>query len=458
MLSALLMMAARPAPAQTETVLYNFCSALNCADGAGPSSSLTPDGAGNFYGTTEQGGQWGYGSVFELSPNGSGGWNEAVLYSFTGGADGANPSLSYVMFDSGGNLYGAAKQGGAEGYGVVFELNPEPSGGCPLGSNPGNGWCETVLYSFRSTPDGAFPLSGLTWDQHGNLYGTTYGGGSGSGSGLVYQLSPNGSGGWNESVLYSFCSQPSCADGAYPSGLVQATNENFYGTTENGGAYALGTVFELSPQPAGGCPSGSYTGNGWCETILHAFAGHPADGTYPSATPVLDSAGNIYGTTVYGGIGSCDHYAGCGTIWKLTPVTGGEYTEKILHNFESGPQTFGCCYPIRLPHFPWAGIVLDSSGNIYGTTTYGGNSSYCTEKGKSYYQGCGALFELASQPSKKAAYKFELLWVFNWANGANPVTSLILNGGNLYGTASGGGTSSNCPGTGGCGVAFEFTP
>jgi uncharacterized repeat protein (TIGR03803 family) len=338
----------------------------------------------------------------------------------------------------------------------VFELSPKPGGGCPSGSNRGNGWCETVLYSFMSTPDGAFPFSGLTWDPYGNLYGTTYGGGSGMGT--VYELSPNGRGGWSESVLYSFCAQPSCADGAHPDGQVQAANGNFYATTENGGAYAAGTVFGLSPRPAGGCPSGSYTGNGWCEAILHAFAGHPKDGNYPSGTPTLDSAGNLYGTTVYGGIGNCDADLGCGTVWKLTP-SGGEYTEKILYSLESGPGFFGCCFSIRAPENPWAGVVLDSSGDIYGMTEYGGSSSYCTEKGgKSNQQGCGALFELARRPSKKVAYENELLWIFSLADGAHPVSGLILDGGNLYGTTYNGGLGDFCPYPEGCGVAFEFTP
>src|SRR5271166_999276 len=462
-LSTLLLVALPPAHAQSEIVLYNFCSQPNCVDGENPASSLTPDGAGNFYGTTQLGGAHQYGTVFELSPNGVGGYNETVLYSVCSlpwCADGSSPD-SNVTFDGHGNLYATTYYGGPyasgpySGYGVVFELSPEPVGGCPSGSNNGNGWCETVLYSFMSTPDGASPASGLAWDQQGNLYGTTYGGGSGSG--VVYELSPNGGGVWNESMLYSFCSQPSCLDGTYPNGLVQE-NGNFYGTTENGGAYAVGTVFELSPQPAGGCPSGSYTGNGWCESILHAFGGHPTDGRYPSGTPVFDSAGNVYGTTVYGGRGTCDFDAGCGTVWELTPVTSGGYTEEILHNFNSGPLTFGCCYPIRLPHFPSAGVVLDSSGNIYGTTTYGGSSSYCTEteKGRGTYQGCGTLFEIAKLQGKKAAYKFELLWIFNWADGANPVTSLILDGGHLYGTTYNGGDF--CPYPDGCGVAFEFTP
>ncbi|MGO8793604.1 MAG: choice-of-anchor tandem repeat GloVer-containing protein [Candidatus Sulfotelmatobacter sp.] len=470
--STLLVVALPPAHAQTEIMLYNFCSQPNCIDSAGPASSITPDGAGNLYGTTQMGGANNYGTVFELSPNGIGGYKETVLYSFcslSNCADGDGPTAD-VIFDSLGNLYGTACSGGAngqgvasacsnsssDGYGVVFELSPEPGGGCPSGSNSGTGWCETVLYSFMSNPDGAFPFSGLTWDAQGNLYGTTYGGGSGMGA--VYELSPNGSGGWSESVLYSVCSQPNCADGAYPNGLVQDTSGNFYGTTENGGDYAFGTVFELSPQPASGCLSGSYTGNGWCEVILHAFAGHPADGNYPLGTPVLDSAGNIYGTTLYGGTGSCKSDTGCGTVWKLTPVTGGEYTEEILHSFASGLGTFGCCSPIRLSHYPWAGVVLDSSGNIYGTTAYGGSSSYCTHEGKGEYQGCGTLFELAKESGKKVRYKFQLLWVFNQTNGANPVTSMILDGANLYGTTYNGGTGDFCLNAEGCGLAFEFTP
>ena len=470
-ISALLLIAARPAHAQTDDVLYNFCSQPSCIDGEDPASSLASDGAGNFYGTTRLGGANGSGTVFELSPNGIGGYNETVLYSFCSlpyCTDGNDP-ISSVIFDGVGNLYGTACSGGANGqvvpstcgdgsngYGVAFELSPEPGGGCPGGSNSGNGWCETVLYSFMSTPDGASPFSGLTWDPYGNLLGTTYGGGSGVGT--VYELSPNGGGDWSESVLYSFCAQPNCADGAHPDGQVQAANGNLYATTESGGAYEAGTVFGLSPQPAGGCPSGSYTGNGWCETILHAFAGHPMDGNYPSGTPMLDSAGNLYGTTVYGGRGNCNADLGCGTVWKLTN-SAGEYTADLLASLESGPWIFRCCFSIRGPDNPRAGVVLDSSGDIYGMTEYGGSSSYCTEKGgKSNQQGCGAMFEFVRSPKKKVHYTRELLWIFSLADGAHPVSSLILDGDNLYGTTSEGGLGDFCPNLEGCGVAFEFTP
>ena len=448
--SALLLIAARPAHAQTEIVLYNFCSQPNCVDGEDPAASLAPDGAGNFYGTTQLGGANMDGTVFELSPNGFGGYDETVLYNFCSlpyCADGNGPT-SNVIFDGAGNLYGTACSGGANGqgvasacgdgsngYGVVYELSPEPGGGCPGGSNSGNGWCETVLYSFMSTPDGASPFSGLTWDPSGNLYGTTYGGGSGMGT--VYELSPNGEGGWSEQVIYD--------SGGY-GGLTIDGSGNLYGADDAGN----GHVFKLSPNGGGG----------WNPSIIHAFAGHPTDGSYPSGTPMLDSAGNLYGTTVYGGIGRCspDHTdLGCGTVWKLTP-SDGEYTGAVLHSFMSGPGVHGCCFSLRAPDLPWAGVVLDSSGDIYGMTEYGGSSSYCTEKeAKGDLQGCGALFELARRP-KRTDYETELLWIFTSGDGAHPVSSLILDGGNFYGTTYNGGLGGFCPNPGGCGIAFEFTP
>jgi len=259
-------------------------------------------------------------------------------------------------------------------------------------------------------------------------------------------------------MLYSFCAQPNCADGAYPDGQVQAANGALYATTENGGAHAAGTVFGLSPQPRGGCPNGSYTGNGWCEAILHTFAGHPKDGNYPTGTPALDGAGNLYGTTVYGGGGNCDADLGCGTVWKLTP-SGEEYTEQIIANFHSGPFIVGCCFSLRLPDNPWGGVVLDSSGNVYGMAEYGGSSTYCIDKGlKSKQQGCGTLFELARRPKGTAYIVNEFLWVFSLGDGAHPVGNLILDGGNFYGTTYNGGVGEYCLYADGCGVAFEFTP
>jgi len=413
-LSGLLLVAFSRAQAQPETVLYNFCSLPNCVDGENPAASLTSDGAGNYYGTTQLGGAEMYGTVFELSPNGVGGYNETVLYNFCSlsyCADGSNPD-SYVTFDGHGNLYGTTYYGGLfasgaySGYGLVFELSPAPGGGCPSGSNSGNGWCETVLYSFKSTPDGASPFSGLTWDSHGNFFGTTYGGGSGTGT--VYELSPDGGGGWNEQVIYD--------KGGY-AGLAIDGSGNIFGADDAG----HGHVFELTPKGSGE----------WSATILHSFNAGPSDGSEPEGTPVLDSAGNIYGTTVSGGAKK-----GMGTLWKLT-ASGGGYTEEILRSF-TWPNGAN----------PKAAIVLDSAGNIYSTTGFGVFKSPC-------YDGCGTVFELAGSGS---GYEWTFLWSFNSTDGANPIDTLILDGGNLYGTTYGGGTSSYCPGTGGCGVAFKLNP
>ena len=469
--SLLLFLAAGCAHAQTEIVLYNFCSQPNCVDGEGPASSLARDGAGNFYGTTALGGANGKGTVFELSPNGAGEYGESVLYSFCSVqncADGSDPT-STLIADGAGNLYGTACSGGAngqgagsacgagfDGYGAVFELSPEPHGGCPSGSNGGNGWCETVLYSFKSAPDGAFPFAGLAFDGSGNLYGTTYGGGNGSGT--VYELAPNGKGGWSEAVLYSFCGQAKCVDGAHPDGQLQILNGSFYATTESGGAGSAGAVFGLSSEPHGGCPGGSYTGNGWCETVLHDFTGHPKDGELPSGSLAADSAGNLYGTTVYGGIGRCnDVDKGCGTVWKMTP-SGAGYTETVLHSFMSGPGFFGCCFAIQAPDLPKLGVTLDPSGNLYGMTTYGGSPSFCQEKGKKPdVDGCGAMFELVKRP-KGGKYITNLLWIFTLSDGAHPLSELMWNGGDLYGTTYDGGVGSYCPYVDGCGIAFEFSP
>lgn len=412
-LFGLLLVALPRAHAQPETVLYNFCSQANCVDGENPASSLTPDGAGNFYGTTQLGGANMYGTAYKLSPNDSGGYSETVLYSFCSLAycsDGSNPD-SYLTFDGRGNLYGTSYYGGLfasgpySGYGLVFELSPEPRGGCPTGSNTGNGWCETVLYSFKSTPDGASPFAGLTWDSFGNLYGTTYSGGTGSGT--VYELSPDGSGGWNEQVIYD--------RGGY-AGLTIDGAGNLYGADDVG----HGHIFKLSPN-----------GGAWNAMILHTFKAGPDDGSGPEGTPVLDSAGNVYGTTVSGGA-----QKGMGTVWKLSP-SAGEYTEEILYSF---------MWPDGAN--PKAAVMFDSSGNIYSTTGFGVFKSPC-------YDGCGAVFELAGSGS---SYEWTFLWSFNGTDGANPIDTLIIDSGNCYGTTYGGGTSSNCPGSGGCGVAFKLNP
>jgi len=380
-LSALLLIATRPAQAQTETVLYNFAGN---PDGAYPFSHLTSDGAGNFYGTTQYGGTGqaggglGYGTVFELSPNGNGGWNETVLYSFTGKADGGYPAYSPVIFDRVGNLYGTTSQGGGDGYGAVFELSPV-----------GGSWAESVLYSFDYYTDD--PATGVIMDVAGNLYGTNAAG--------VFELSPSG-GGWTMQMIYNVAT--------FTAGLTMDAAGNIYGTT-------LLTVFELSPNGNGG----------WNPTVIHTFTGAPKDGAWAEGTPVLDKAGNLYGTTYYGGAKNL------GTVYKLSPGKKGKWTEKILHSFKGGTKDGSG--PAA------AGIVFDTAGNIYGTTALAGKS------------GDGTVFELVA-PVGKGSYKEKVLWSFNKTDGYQPADSLILDSaGNLYGTTYEGGSN-------GVGVVFEVTP
>jgi uncharacterized repeat protein (TIGR03803 family) len=391
-LSVLLVIAVRSAQAQSETLLYSFTGG---SDGGEPSSYLTADHKGNFYGTTQDGGL-GYGTVFELSPNGGGGWTETVLYSFTGGTDGGSPYYSAVIFDEAGNLYGTASSGGEYGSGVVFELSPA-----------GTSWTETVLYSFAGgTGDGANPRSGLIMGSAGTLYGTTTVGGS-NGNGVVFGVVPSG-GKWTEQVIYNAGVSGGNFNGI-TGGLTIDAADNIFGVT-------WATVFELSP----------IGGGGWKSAVIHAFAGAPKDGGAAYGTPVLDPAGNLYGTTFLGGKNNI------GAVYKLSPAKKGKWTKKIVYSF---------AYDNTVGNEPYAGVVLDAEGNIYGTTTGGGEFNIY-----------GTVFELAV-PVGKGGYKAKSLWSFNGSDGSEPADSLTLDSkGNLYGTTWGGGIAFDT------GVVFEITP
>jgi hypothetical protein len=343
-----------------EQVLYAFQGG---SDGSSPSSGLIFDSSGNLYGTTAEGGGGactngfaGCGTVFELSPNGSGGWMESMLYSFQGGSDGASPS-SGLIFDQAGNLYGTASHGGVfvggnDGLGTVFELSPNGSGG----------WTESVLYSFQGGSDGEYP-QGLIFDQRGNLYGTTSGGGGTCGKfgvgtcGTVFELSPNGSGGWTETLIYVFQS----SDGIWnPNpGLVFDEAGNLYGTTPQTGGSAgcfnglgCGAVFELSPNGSGG----------WREALLYAFRGG-SDGGYPTPMLIFDRAGNLYDTAEQGGQAQCPSTDfGCGTVFELSPNGSGGWTKTTLYSFQGGSDGWN----------PQAGLIFDETGNLFGTTSGGG--------------------------------------------------------------------------------------
>jgi uncharacterized repeat protein (TIGR03803 family) len=315
----------------TETVLHSFKG--GGADGETPHASVIMDSAGNLYGTTIGGGSshctGGCGIVFQLTPATIGPWTETVLHQFQGGTDASGP-YSGLVFDAAGNLYGATTGGGASGQGAVYKLTPFGGGV----------WDETVIYSFKGTPDGASAWGVPVFDAAGNLYGTTNGGGANR-LGTVYELTLQTGGAWSEQVLHSFHGASDGSD--IFEGLTIDGAGNLYGAAETGGSASCGVAFELSRNSSGV----------WTETILHTFLGLNAqDGENPNGL-ILDHAGNIYGTTVGGGTDNP------GTIFKLSA---GTWTETILYNFTGGNDGA----------YPSVPLIMDAAGNLYGTTLWGG--------------------------------------------------------------------------------------
>jgi len=265
-----------------ETVLYRFSG---FRDGANPGfGDLTFDQAGHIYGTTFFGGSNAQGVVFELTPS-NGSWTENAIYLFTGSSDGGNP-YSSVVFDKAGNLYGTAFAGGAYSYGTVFQLTPS-----------GSGWGENTLCAFQDSTDGGSPFGGLVFDNAGNLYGASSGGGPGGG-GTLYQLMPS-NGSWTFGVVYSLIGS-AYLPGPYDSLTMDAAG-NLYGTTTKDGAHGAGSVFKLMP----------FSG-GWAETDLYDFASG-SEGAVPYGSVLIDANGNLYGTASQGGAN------GHGVIWEITP-------------------------------------------------------------------------------------------------------------------------------------------
>jgi uncharacterized repeat protein (TIGR03803 family) len=316
------------------------------SDGSTPYSTLTFDAAGNLYGTTTQGGAYDCGTVFELSANNG---QESVLYSFAGGSDGCTPGDS-VVFDSKGNLYGTTVGGGLVncinqtlGCGLVFELTPNSGG-----------WTKTVLHEFTGLKDGGMPRAGVVLDGNGNVYGTAAFGGmvkncGTTGCGTVFELTPNSNGRWKFKVLHRFTGRD---DGASPFGTLALDAENnIYGTTASGGKYVYpGVVFELRR-----------SSTGWKEQVLHAFTGGD-DGANPFYEKLaFDKAGNIYGTTEAGGV------YGNGVVFELMPSSEGAWRGNILHTFGRTSGGDGAN--------PYAGVILDSAGHVYGTTLAGGHAT-----------------------------------------------------------------------------------
>jgi uncharacterized repeat protein (TIGR03803 family) len=355
------------------TPLHNFASGT---PGNQPSSGLVSDAAGNLYGVTFAGGYMpgcqsnGCGVVYKLSPLSTGGWKYTKLYAFRGGADGANPAAELIL-DSAGNLYGTAEFGGIfasvcpSGCGVVFKLSPSSSGT----------WSESILYSFTGGSDGALPQANVVFDSAGNLYSTAASGGNTTtcsmgkiGCGVVFKLSPNSSGPWTESILYSF----SGTDGVVSEGGVTFdASGSLYGGTYYGGILSecnnvgCGVIYKLSPTVSGP----------WRETVLNIFQDNPRNpvnggpgGANATANLSFDPDGNIYSTAFTGGSARND-----GVVFKLSPTSNGGLQETVLHTFNGGDGSN-----------PFKGVVLDSAGKAFGTTPFGGNSS-C---------GCGVVFEV----------------------------------------------------------------
>ena len=394
-----------------------------------------------------------------------------TLYTFTGDNDGSAP-VAGLIFDQAGNLYGTTAAGGSgtgcnsNNCGTVFKLTPNGDGS----------WTKSVIHSFNNDGvDGQGPNTDLTFDQAGNLYGTTPVGGKSScpggvvGCGIIFQLTPNSDGSWTENVIHSF----SGTDGQLPAGpLILDQAGGFYGTTAYGGRnncndIGCGTVFRLTPNGDGT----------WRENILHSFRG--ADGSNPGGSLVLDGAGNLQGTTSNGGADTiCPD---CGTVFQLTPKQDGSWKETVLHSFHrydgvnpfagvisdtagnlygttptGGPNGYGTVFKLRpnakggpiitvLNRFngsnglePEAGLVFDLAGNLYGTTFRGGNDNF------------GTVFSL--KPNANGAWKETVLRSFKDRPGSLPVGTLILDGkGNLYGTTLGDGLKT-------FGSVFEVTP
>jgi len=391
--------------AGTETVLYNFCSSTSCVDGNVPYGSLIADSSGNhLFGTTYYGGSNNLGEVYELTKSGST-WTETVIHSFLGqsNSDGANP-FGGLVFDTAGNIYGTTYVGGPSNQGTVFEL-----------SKSGSTWKETVLHSFAdvSGSDGYYPYGALTFDAGGNLYGTTLYGGK-YGVGTVFQLKPS-NGKFTYHLIHTFTSTTSSAYYPYGGVVVDSKNGFLYGTTYNGGViWNSGAVYQLQ----------EISGH-WIFSIIYNFLGDSL-GQYTESGLAMDATGNLYGTNYQGG----DFNLGC--VFKLTP-SGKKWTQKVIYSFKGYAKKDGA-YPY------YAGVTIDSAGNLYGTTYQGGSSS---ANNLNY----GTVYKLTA-----GTYKESVLWSFGTTgDGYYPYHQAIVVNGKLFGTTNNGGLHSG-------GVVYEVAP
>jgi uncharacterized repeat protein (TIGR03803 family) len=379
-----------PSSSNNQTPTLVTLASFKGANGANPGAGLIADAAGDLFGTTFYGGASNDGTVFELTKTSSGYAAPRVLVFFNG-ANGFYPQAGLIA-DAAGDLFGTALHGGASGDGTVFELAKTSSGYAAL----------TVLASFNGT-SGAYPLGGLIADAAGDLFGTTTNGGAYS-DGTVFELAKTSSGYAAPTVLASF----NGTNGAAPSGaLIADTAGDLFGTTEFGGVYGDGTVFELTKTNAGYAAS----------TVLVSFNGF--NGATPDAGLIADAAGDLFGTTQGGGAG------GFGTVFELAKTSSGYAAPTVLASFNG---TNGAN--------PTAGLIADAAGDLFGTTYTGGASDD------------GTVFELTKTYAGYAAPT--VLASFKGTNGLNPFGGLIADAaGDLFGTTE--------SGEGGYGTVFEIT-
>jgi uncharacterized repeat protein (TIGR03803 family) len=395
----------RPAGGR-ETVLYSFSGGL---DGAQPQAGLLADASGALYGTAEVGGgSSDDGTVYKLTPSKSG-YAETILHTFVGGNDDGAYPFGALVADTTGALYGSTLYGGPADNGTIYKLTPS-----------GTTYVVSFLYGFNGGNDGANPLGALILDKHGALYGTTQNGGA-SGFGIVFKLTRSGSA-YKRHILHVFRGGK---DGATPRAkLLPSQSGALYGTTLNGGGAGCdfsgqagcGIVYELLP-----------SGRKYKEIVLYRFQGGK-DGANPYGDLIADSNGVLYSTTGRGGGTGCGG-TGCGTVFKLTPNPSGTYTESVLYRFKGGNDGLG----------PTAGLVAGANGALYGTTILGGTANN------------GTVYVMT--PSGPG-FKHSVLHRFEGSpsDGSTSGADLIFGAdGALYSTTQGGGNS-------GSGTVFRMTP
>jgi uncharacterized repeat protein (TIGR03803 family) len=402
-------------PAQTYTKLVNF----DGVHGAGPYGPLVQGPNGNLYGVTNSGGvsshcpnSLGCGTVFEVTPEGK----LTFIHDFcqlAKCADGASPSSGLVLATN-GNFYGMTPEI-VGGGGTIFEITPTGK--------------FTSLYTFclaENCPDGKGPIGRLMQAANGNLYGATTGGGDSmhcaGGCGTIFQITLSGT----FSIFHAFCSTTECThDGRNPrTGLIQATNGNYIGTTSGGGVSQVGIVYEITP---GGKLTQLYN---FCSQL------HCTDGDSAGAPPIQAADGNLYGTTLGGGIN------GGGLFYELTLAK--QFTD--LYDFCS--QKIGiACADGDNP----SGLVQGTNGNFYASAPIGGTSSLCGTG-----IGCGVLFELTPAGGYTLLYDFCSL--ANCTDGGSPTGGLMqATNGMFYGTDGIGGSGSGCPQGLGCGAIYTLS-